>query len=274
MYSALLIVFREVLEAALVIGIVMLATQGLAGRGRAIVSGIAAGLIGSVIVAFFAESIAMMFEGIGQELFNASVLFSAVAMLAWHNMWMSRHAASLVATLKSAGSDVAAGQKPIYVLSFVVGLAVLREGSEIVLFMYGLLASGSQGVAMLTGSMLGLACGAAAGAALYFGLLRIPTHYLFTVTSWLILLLAAGMASQGSHFLTQAGYFADHTAVWDISGMLPLNSVPGQLLHALIGYEPAPTPIQLIFYTSTICIILVGTKLLNQSPMSLRQQAT
>ena len=95
--------------------------------------------------------------------------------------------------------------KPLTALAVVVGLAVLREGSEVVLFLYGILASGTSVSATLLGGVLGIVAGAAFTALTYFGLLAIPNRYIFSVTSWLIALLAAGMAAQSVHFLNNAG---------------------------------------------------------------------
>ena len=95
MFAVALIFFREVLEAALVIGILAAATTGLPGRTRWILTGVGAGLAGAVITALFAERLASAAEGMGQELFNAAILFTAVLMLGWHTVWMSRHGKEL-----------------------------------------------------------------------------------------------------------------------------------------------------------------------------------
>src|SRR5438094_3539822 len=184
----------------------MAASQGVPSRGFWIGSGIAGGVLGAVVVAGFAETLAAAMAGIGQEIFNAAILFAAVAMLGWHNIWMRRHAGELAVTANRLGAAVRAGTQPLWALAFAVGLAVLREGSEVVLFLYGIAAAGEDSAAaMAAGGALGLGTGAVAGAALYFGLVRIPVRHLFTVTSWLVLLLAAGMASQAAAFLLQAG---------------------------------------------------------------------
>ena len=91
MIAIALIVFREVLEAALVVGLVLAASKGTPRRGRWISGGVVAGLVGAGAVAGFASEIASAVSGIGQELFNAGVLFAAVGMLGWHNVWMGRH---------------------------------------------------------------------------------------------------------------------------------------------------------------------------------------
>lgn len=261
MFSSAIIVFREVLEAALVITIVLAATQGVLKRHLWIAGGVAGGLAGAVLVASIAEQISMSFEGAGQELFNATILFSAVAMLAWHNMWMSRHAKTLVAHLKRVGSSVSSGELPMYFLSTAVGLAVLREGSEVVLFMHGIAAGGSDSGSLLTGGLLGLAGGCALGALIYFGLLRIPPGQLFRITGWLILFLAAGMAASAAGYLVQAGVISGSKPLWNSSGLLSQHSMAGQVLHVLIGYQDRPTAVHLSFYVATLILIGFGMQL-------------
>jgi high-affinity iron transporter len=257
MLATAIIVFREVLEASLVAGIVLAASRGVPHRGVWVTSGIAAGVLGAALVAGCAGAIAAAVNGIGQELFNAAILFIAVAMLGWHNIWMNRHGRELAAAAASLGKAVLGRSRPLYALAVVVGIAVLREGSEVVLFLYGIaIASGVGALSMLGGGVLGLAGGAAIGALIYLGLLAIPLRRLFTVTNWLILLLAAGMASQGAAFLMQANLLPSlGNELWDTSSILSENSVLGLLLHVLIGYSAQPAGIQVVFYLITLLVI-------------------
>jgi high-affinity iron transporter len=249
MLGALVIVFREVLEAGLIVGNVMAATRGVAGRGRWILIGIGAGVIGAAVVAMFAGAISQAFQGTGQELFNASVLAIAVVMLMWHNAWMARHGREIAAEMRTIGTAVSEGAKPLTALAVVVGLAVLREGSEVVLFLYGIFASGTSGASLLTGGLLGIALGAAFTGLTYFGLLAIPQRHIFSVTSWLIALLAAGMAASAVQFLNNAGVAEVlGRTVWDTSWLLSEGSIAGKLMHTLIGYTERPTQLQLIVY--------------------------
>jgi high-affinity iron transporter len=262
MLGAAIIVFREVLEAALIVGIVLAASTGAPRRGFWISTGLAGGVVGAGLVALFAAEIASAAAGIGQELLNAVILLLAVGMLGWHNIWMSRHGRELAATAREVGDAVISGARPLYVLAVVVGLAVLREGSETVLFLYGIAAGGGLGVgSLLVGGTLGLAGGVAVGAALYLGLLRIPTRRLFTVTSWMVLLLAAGMASQAAGYLVQADLLPPlGNAVWDTSAVLTEDSILGKALHTLIGYVSRPEGIQILFYLVTLCAIWLLTR--------------
>ncbi len=262
MLATLLIVFREVIEAGLIVGIVLAATKGVARRGIWVSYGVAAGVIGACLVATFAGEIASFFQGAGQEIFDASVLVLAVCMLAWHNVWMAGHGRAMAHELKTVGAAVKAGNRSLIALAVVVGIAVLREGSEVVLFLYGIASQGgTSNVAMLAGGALGLAAGAGVTALMYFGLLTIPAGKLFSVTSWLITLLAAGMAAQAILFLQQAGYLEYLTGtVWDTSWLLSQDSILGRLLHTLIGYNDAPNGAQLAVYAVTIAAIVGLTR--------------
>jgi high-affinity iron transporter len=275
MLATAIIVFREVLEAALVVGIVLAASRGVPGRAAWVGGGVVAGVLGASIVAACAEAIAAAVNGIGQELFNAAILFTAVAMLGWHNIWMNRHGRELAAAAATLGKAVVGGSRPLYALGLVVAIAVLREGSEIVLFLYGIaVASGVGAAAMLAGGVLGLIGGVAVGSLIYFGLLAIPLKRLFTVTSWLILLLAAGMASQGAAFLMQANLLpAFGNNLWDTSAILGERSMLGTLLHVLIGYSAQPAGIQVIFYLATLLVIGGLMRLLAPSPPHLARPA-
>jgi high-affinity iron transporter len=254
---ALLIVFREVFEAGLIVGIVMAVTSGVAGRGRWIAGGVVAGVLGACLVAVFAGGLSQLFGGNGQELFNACILGFAVLMLGWHNVWMARHGRELAAEMRAAGEAVVSGRKSLAALALVVTIAVLREGSEVVLFLYGVAAAeGGGSLGMVVGGVIGLALGALVCVLTYLGLVTIPTRYLFAVTSTLIALLAAGMAAQAIAFLEQADIFtAFDQTMWDTSWLLRDGSLPGRALHTLIGYVDQPTAMQVIVYAATLVVI-------------------
>ena len=276
MLATAVIVLREVLEAALVVGIVLAATRGVPRRGSWIAYGVTAGTLGALTVAAFADILAKAASGLGQEIFNAAVLFTAVAMLGWHNVWMSRHGREMAASLNSVGAAVRVGTKPLYALSVVVALAVLREGSELVLFLYGIASAGpGQTTELAAGFALGLAAGLALAVMLYLGLLRVPAKHLFTVTGWLILLLAAGMAAQGAAYLVQADILPPlGETIWDTSRILPDDSVFGKLMHTLVGYTARPYGIQLGFYGVTLLVLLALMKLSSGTASPARRPAS
>jgi high-affinity iron transporter len=252
--AALIIVFREVFEAGLIVGIVLAVTKGVPHRDRWIGGGVLAGVAAACLVAAFAGALSELFEGMGQELFNAAILAVAVVMLTWHNVWMARHGKEIAREMRAIGQAVAEGTRPLMALAIVVGVAVLREGSEVVLFLYGVAASGGGSAASLTvGGALGLLLGASVCLLTYFGLVRIPPRALFATTTVLITLLAAGMAAQAVAFLERANWVtALDTVVWDSGWLLSEASIPGRALHTLIGYTDQPTQMQLVVYLAVI----------------------
>lgn len=257
MLASFLIVFREVIEAGLIVGIVLAATSGIAYRTLWVAIGIGGGILGACLVAAFAGEIAAQFSGAGAELFNAAILFFAVAMLTWHNVWMASHGREMAAQVRAMGAAVASSERTLSALAVVVGVAVLREGSEVVLFLYGIASQGGTDLSsLLLGGLFGVLAGAALSAVIYFGLVAIPVGRLFSFTSGLITLLAAGMAAQAVLFVQQGGYWEFLTnTIWDTSSVLPQDSIVGRLLHTLIGYSDAPNGAQLVFYLGTVALI-------------------
>jgi high-affinity iron transporter len=264
MLGALIIVFREVIEAGLIVGIVLAVTKGIEGRGRWVTAGVTGGIAGAALLAVFADALANALAGVGQEIFNAGVLALAVCMLAWHNIWMARHGREMASELRDAGLAVKDGSRSLAALAIVVGIAVLREGSEIVLFLYGLvIAGGSSGLDLLAGGALGLMLGCAVSALTFFGLVTIPPKHLFRVTTTLITFLAAGLAAQSVLFLQQAGFVTRlQTTAWDTSAILSDTSLFGRLLRTLIGYNDQPSQMQVLVYGVTLAAILILTKIL------------
>jgi high-affinity iron transporter len=261
MFGSAIIVFRESLEAALLIGIIAASTRGLAHRDRWIAIGIAGGVIGSLVVAWLTESIAELFGGSGQEIFKATVLGIAVLMIGWHNIWMASHGKEMALKAKSIGGDIRSGKQELSAIAIAIALTVLREGSESALFLQGMLAStpGSGSTVML-GGLTGLLAGAALGIVTYIGLLRIPLRHFFLVTSGLLLLLAAGLASQMAKYLMQADIIPSLvTPLWDTSWLLPVSSTLGSALYILLGYEDKPSGMQVIFYMTTFVCIAAGS---------------
>ncbi len=262
MISALIIVFREVLEAALVIGVLLAATQEVQASRRWILAGGLAGVAGALVVALFMSELEDSFSGNGEFLYNAILLAVAAALIAWTVIWMSRHGREMAARMRNVGQSVKAGELPKTALAVVSMAAVMREGGEAVFFLFGAAeASQQDGLSMLAGSTLGILLGVATGYALYRGLVHIPVRYLFRVIGWLLMLLAAGMASQAVGNLVAIDMLpplAD--PLWDSSSWLPQSSLLGGILHVLAGYSDQPSGMQVLAFI----LVLTAISLLNQ----------
>jgi high-affinity iron transporter len=266
--AALIIVFREVFEAGLIVGIVLAVTSAVPHRNLWIGGGVLTGVLAACLVAAFAGALSQLFAGMGQELFNAAILGIAVIMLTWHNVWMAHHGREMAGELRAVGHAVADGTKSLLALAVVVGVAVLREGSEVALFLYGVAASdGGSAPSLALGGLIGLALGAAVCLLAYFGLMRIPPRALFATTTALITLLAAGMAAQAVAFLERANWLNSlDTVVWDSAWLLPEKSILGRTMHTLIGYTDQPTEMQLLVYAAVLLMTFILMRLTGSQP--------
>src|SRR5580658_3232482 len=266
MFVSMIIVFREAMEAGLIVGIVLAATMGVARRARWIAGGIAVGVVGASLVAAFAAALSNAFQGAGQELFTASILLFAVVMLSWHILWMSSHARAMARELREVGQQVRLGQRSLAALAVVVAVAVLREGSEVVLFLYGIAAaSDTAPLAMAAGAVAGLALACVTSWLLYRGLVIIPLHRLFGVTNVLIALLAAGMAGQAAAILHSIDLLPGWgEQLWNTSFILADDSFLGRSMHALVGYSARPSGIQLAAWLATLLTLVIASRAISR----------
>jgi high-affinity iron transporter len=266
MLASFIIVFREMLEAGLIVGIVLAATAGIQNRAPYLIGGVLAGIAGACLVAACIGWLSSAFAGNGQDVFNASILGFAVIMLGWHTIWMARHGREMSREMKRLGRAVTQGETSLVAMAIVVAIAILREGSEVVLFLFGLATAAKLTAgAVVAGSAGGLAAGAAMSWLLYRGLLAIPVSRLFGVTSWLIALLAAGMAGRAAALLANDDLIpAFGYQLWDTSWLLSQDSLAGRALAALVGYSDRPMGIQLLAYLATLVTLITATRLINR----------
>lgn len=265
MFSIAIVIFREVLEIALILGVLLAATKGLPKRSPWVWLGLVAGIAGSIVIAMFADAIAQVCGGMGQEMMNAAILFIAAFLIAWTVLWMTKHGRELTQHFKQVGKAVISGKRPMYTLAFVVALSVLREGAEIVMFTYSAIVTGGKVYQLVMGGLLGTCAGVAVGMAIYYGLMKVPTRQIFTVTSWLLIFLVAGMMAQGFGFLAAAGKVPELIpTIWDTSRFVAQDSTLGKVMHALLGYTERPSGIQMLIYCLTIIGLGVALKINSQ----------
>ncbi len=236
MLSALIIILREVLEAGLIISALLAALRIKRVASRGLLAGIGGGLLGAVLIATNMDAISNVGDGIGQELLNALLDLLIIVMLAASN------AAGLLDRARPLLGAFAAG---------AIACAISREFSEIAIYASGFSASFSAFMPVLIGGTIGTGIGLSIGALLYYLLVYQPPRRALAITSTLLALLAAGMAAEAIGYFDQAGLTLGQPPFWDTTRWLAEDSLGGQLLHALIGYEATPTPLQLGAYFLT-----------------------
>ncbi len=262
MLQIAIVVFREILEISLIIGILTAATKDIQGRAKWILSGLGLGIFASLLLALSTDKISESLDGMGQEFFNGLILISAAVMIGWTVLWMQKHARSISGELKKLSTSIREGKKPLYVLLVVVFLSVLRESAEIVLFSYSYYVYGTLVSEITLGLIVGITLGSAAGAALYFGILKAFGKYFFIVTTWILIFLSAGISAQGIGFWINANIVpALANPAFDASEILSQQSFFGKFLHIFFGYIDQPAGAQLIAYFTTLSVLIVGLRI-------------
>lgn len=245
--SSVILILREVLEAALLVSLLM-ALSRRAALGMAWVPvAMLAGLFGAAIYGFNTDHVSALLDGVGQEVTNALLQIGIYALLG---------------VLAAVGLRQARGLRlPRSFLPWLMGcavcLAVVREGSEIMLYLWGFLPMPEQRSAVLGGSLIGAGIGVSAGAVFYFGLLSLGRRTAAVIGGALLALVAAGMIMQSTQLLMQADWLPSGYPVWDSSWLIDESSVTGQVLYALVGYEASPTALQLGLYVGSLSVLAV-----------------
>jgi high-affinity iron transporter len=259
MIAAGLIAFREGLEAALIIGIVLgyLSKIGQNGKKRLAWAGVAVAVILSFAIALVIQAVGAELEPPAEPIFEGLTMFVAVIMLTWMIVWMRRQARGLKSSLEhNLQTALSSGQnRALFLATFV---AVFREGIETALFLSAA-AFASDGLDTLTGAIAGLVIAALVGYLLYGATVRLNLRTFFNVTSVLLLVFAAGMFARGIGEFQEVSLLpVISERVYDLSALVPADSTFGQLLEAIIGYNPSPSLLQVIGYGGYWLLALFG----------------
>ncbi len=251
MLYSLLITLREGFEIALVVALILayLKRTGNESRFRQVWlgTGVAAALC--VAIAVGLELTASELSGTAQEAFEGSTMLLAATVLTWMVFWMRRQAASLGRELRERVS-VSLERGSMAALVFLTFTAVGREGLETVLFLFAGSSSQTDSTALyLGGGLIGFAIAGALGYVVYKGSHVIPMGQFFTVTGVLVLILGAGLISNGLAELHEASILSNlGSRPWDTESFISMTSTLGKFLHTVLGYDSAPMWGQIVAY--------------------------
>jgi high-affinity iron transporter len=266
------IVFREVLEIFILISIILAATASVPQRKFYVTLGVMLGVIGSSVVAIFTRVISEALDSSGQEIFNIIILTISIFLITSTLIWMKSHSKKITNNIKSVSNQVVEGRTSKIILTTIISTCILREGSEIVLFVYSVLAAHQVSYeSLIIGFFLGGSIGAACGACIYLGILKFSGKYAFKISSVLLIFIAAGLASEVANLISAAelvdpSMFTE--PLWDSSGFIMDDSFIGKLLNILTGYTSKPSALQIVFFISTLGIITSLLKLNEQKVTS------
>ena len=251
MAATFVVTLREGFEAALLLGIVYACLDRFGARDhyRWVTLGGALGLVASILMGIAVTLLSGPLLDLGPDLVAAAVIFAAVGLLTWHGWWMSRHAQALRGDVQRRVAEAEATRR-LSVLGLIAFTGVFREGAETVLFLWGLVSQTAEGASWdrLAGGALGVATAAALGWAVFHGGTRLSVRHFFTVTSVVLLLVAAGLFSTGLGKLQGLGFLPPADAFWDTSFLLSDRGLVGGFATGLVGYRARPTLIEITGY--------------------------
>lgn len=255
MLAATVIVLREILEICLIVGVVSAALNNVKHKKGMLLAGIAGGVICSIILALTLQKISNSFDGNGQEFLNIAILTASILCIGFTVLWINTQSKALHKRITDAHQKLIEKQINIIPVILVITLAISREGAELTLFLHGISAAGTYRTDLILGIILGSFFGVGLGSLLYWKLLNISPKYFFKTINVMLILLAAGMASQLANYISSADIISRFSrTLWDSSWLISEESIIGKLLHGLVGYSSRPTGLQLIFYSLTIII--------------------
>ena len=260
MFAAYLIMLREGVEAALIVGIV---ASYLKQSGRAhwlpmVWVGVGAAVAVCLVVGFALVSANREFPQREQEFFEGLVALLATAILTSMVFWMKKAARSIKAQLHdSIDNALRPGDRQGLALIGMVFFAVGREGLESLFFLLAIIQQ-SEGWAVPLGAALGLASAIAVGFAIYHGGVRLNLRRFFLWTGAFIIFVAAGLLAGAVRAFHEAGLWNGlQNTAFDLSSVLPQDGLIGTLLSGVFGYQDAPTIGEVIVYFAFLIPALI-----------------
>ena len=256
MLPTYLLSLREGLEAALIIGIVLGALTKIrrTDLSPAVWLGTLSAVGVSVLTAVLLTAFGLSLEDQAEQIFEGVTMLIAAGILTWMIFWMSKQARFLKSELEAGVNKAAAstGKRAMFWVAFV---AVVREGIELALFITAAFFAGDQTqiarniTQTLAGTILGLGTAALLGWTLFATTVRLDLRRFFQVTGFLLILFAAGLVAHGVHEFNEVGWIpavVEH--VWDVNAIIDENSLVGQLLRTLFGYNGNPSLTEMMAY--------------------------
>ncbi len=266
--NSVILVLQETLEATLLISVLLTISHLHWQKHAWVIYALVGGLALSVLYARQMVNISEWFDYVGQEIVNA-LLQIIITLLICFSIWAFLKNRRMNFILKSSINNYYT-RAFIYCAAITVALSIMREGSEIFLYLSGFFHQDEYIQSVMIGSLVGFGIGISMGVLLFYGLLFLPTKWRLRGPLILLALFAGNMLSQATLQLNQADWAPSTPMLWDSSAWIPENSIAGQLLYALIGYEATPSALQVFSYifgvTLALIFAVVGNKPSDKDP--------
>jgi high-affinity iron transporter len=257
MGASFVVTLREAFEAALILGIVYSYLDKIGARDgyRYVTWGAALALLASAAMGIAVTYLSGPLLDVGPEILTLVVIFAAVGLLTWHAWWMQQHARLIKGHVQHR-IDLARARNRLWVVGLIAFTGVFREGAETVLFLWGILAqAGTEaGWGSVAGGIAGMGCAAALGWTIFRSGKHVSLSRFFGITTAFIMLLAAGLLSNGVGRLQGLGFLPLSDPLWNTSRLLSDGSVAGGFLSGLVGYRAQPTLPEVFAYLAYLIV--------------------
>jgi high-affinity iron transporter len=247
--NSVIIILREVLEAALLFSVLLALSKLMIIQRKWLIGSILLGSLGAILYAYNMATVSDWYEGVGQEVINATLQFAIYILLVFFIvcvLWQYRY--QQLALAPQSSSFLLSKALLIFLMLTITSLAIIREGSEILLYFFSATHNKNYFISVLMGMIIGASIGISIGCLFYYLLVNISAQWNMITGLLLLILVSSGMLSQATLLLIQADWLPAYLPLWDTNDWLSENSVTGQLMYALMGYEATPTIIQVSFY--------------------------
>jgi high-affinity iron transporter len=263
MFKIALVVFRECLEISMLLAIICAATKSIQNSVVYITAGIMSGIIAAALLAFFITKLTFSFSGFGEELVDVGIILLTVVIIGVTAIWVNKYASNIRHKMSDLSNKIERGSASKIILTSVVATTILREVTEMILYMHGLAVSSEfSPTDYILGFGSGIVMGIAVAVGIYYGLSKMALKYLFSVSFKLLVLVAASLAAEAAGILTSIGYLnVGNEPLWNSSWLISDSSLIGQVLKMLVGYNAQPNAMQIIFFVITAVFIFTSAKL-------------
>lgn len=262
MFKIAIIIFRECLEIALLLGVILASTSHIKNSRIYVIMGAMTGIVLASIFAFFIRTVTTVYGTYGDEIFDSGVILLTVVIISWTVVWMQGYTQKIKNNLGKLAEKITTNNASKTLLVAIVASTIFREGAEIILLVYGISSASLSASEYVIGLVIGSISGFIVGVVIYTGLIKLAGKYIFKVSTILLILIAAGLASEAAGILTSVGVIEMYReTLWDTSWLIDNNSIIGKLLHITVGYDSKPNGMQIIFYLSSIMFTLTMMKI-------------
>ncbi|TDG11861.1 hypothetical protein E2F43_15955 [Seongchinamella unica] len=246
--NSVILVLREVLEAAIVVSVLLAVSRNLRLSTRWLLASLPVTAIFILLFSSNLDAITDAFDGAGQEVVSAGLQIAVFAGIV---------GVVFITELQRSGHVGSLRPLPL-LMAITVICAMIREGSEILIYITAFAASGENGAAVFAGSAIGGGIGISLGVLMFAALRAVSAELSARLCVFLMALIGAGMVMQSTMLLEQVDWLQPGRELWDSSALISEQSISGQLLYAVFGYEASPGLVQVLLYAISVVLVALA----------------